>query len=346
MPVALEPLQIGALTVDWPVMLAPMAGYTDLPFRRLCKRYGAGMVYTEVATVEGIIRGTPRTMHYLETYPQERPIGVQVYGANPDSIAQAAQEIERMGVFDLLDINCGCPARKITRRGAGVALMRAPEAIRNIVQAVRAATSLPLTVKTRLGLAPHRFNIDQVAHAVEQGGADAVVIHARFASDKHSGPVHWEALKQIKQALNIPVIGNGGIRRPQDAAAMLEQTGVDGVMIGRGAFGNPWIFEQIKQFFANGTYISPSWPERRAVIAEHLELLYARAVDEGRWRKRRRVTAELVACRKFRSHLIHYLSGINGVSELRRKLDTLDSRAAIMAAVDDLLAQESGPPVR
>lgn len=335
--ITLAALKIGVLDVGWPVMLAPMAGYTDLPFRRMCKRYGAGMVFTEVVTVEGVIRYNSRTMRYLKTMPEERPVGAQVYGTNPDSMAQAARVFETMGVFDLIDINCGCPVPKITRRGAGVALMREPEAIKTIVQAVRAATSLPVTVKTRIGVAPHLLNVDEVTHAAEEGGADVVTVHARFASEGHTGPARWDVLKRVKQARNIPVIGNGGVGCAQDAAAMLEQTGVDGIMVGRGAFGNPWIFDEIRCLFNDEPYTPPTLQERRAVIAEHLELLYQRVVDEGRWRIRQHVTPESVACRKFRSHLIYYLSGISGVGALRRKLGTLDSRAGTLEAVDRLL---------
>ncbi|MBN1934345.1 MAG: tRNA dihydrouridine synthase DusB [Anaerolineae bacterium] len=334
----LKSLQIGSLTVDFPLILAPMAGYTELPFRLLCKRYGAGLVFTEVATVEGIARGTPRTLHYLQTAPQERPVGAQVYGTNPNAMAEAARAIEAMGTFDLIDINCGCPVRKIVRHGAGAALMGDPAQIERIVRAVRAATSLPVTVKTRLGLAPHRFDIDEVARAAEAGGADALSVHARFASAGHGGPAQWDALERVRRACSILLIGNGGVRNGQDVLDMLAQTGVDGVMIGRAALGNPWIFDEVRHALENRPYTPPLMQERRAVIVEHLDGLYERSVAEGGWRKRQRATAELVACRKFRAHLICYLAGLPGVSGLRGRLAELNTRQSILDAVDAVLA--------
>lgn len=337
MTVKLEPLQIGSLTVDCPILLAPMAGYSELPFRLLCKRYGAGLVFTEVATVEGIARGTPRTLHYLQTVPEERPVGAQIYGTDPNAMAEAARAIEAMGAFDLIDINCGCPVRKIVRHGAGAALMGNPAQIERIVRAVRAATSLPVTVKTRLGLAPHRFDVDEVVRAAQAGGADALSVHARFASAGHAGPAQWDALKRVRQVCSIPLIGNGGVRNGQDVLDMLAQTGVDGVMVGRAALGNPWIFDEIRHTLANKPYAPPSMQERRAVIVEHLDGLYERSVAEGRWRQRR-VTAELVACRKFRAHLIYYLAGLSGVGALRRQLAGLNTRQSILEIVDAVLA--------
>ncbi len=338
LPIKLAPLRIGTLTVDFPFMLAPMAGYTELPFRLLCKRYGAGLVFTEVATVEGIIRSTPRTLHYLQTVAAERPVGAQIYGTNPASMAEAARVIEAIGTFDLIDINCGCPVRKIVRHGAGVALMNNPSQIERIVRAVRTATSLPVTVKTRLGLVPQRPDIGQVAHAAESGGANALTVHARFASERHNGPARWDILAQVKQTCSIPVIGNGGVRCAQDALDMLTQTGVDGVMIGRGAIGNPWIFDEIHHILENKPYTPPTPDERRAVIIEHMEMLYARSEEEGRWRKRQRSSAEQVACQKFRAHLLYYLAGWPGIGMVRRQLSELNTRAAIIDLVDHILA--------
>lgn len=334
----IAPLRIGELVIDVPLLLAPMAGYTRLPFRAICKRLGCGLVFTEVVTAEGILRRSPQTMRFLESLPEERPVAAHIYGSNPDSMAGAAQVIESLGRFDLIDINCGCPVPKVMRKGSGAALMQEPARIRAIVQAVSRATSLPVTVKTRLGISRELFNISEVAQAIEEGGGSAIFLHARFASDKHSGPADWEALKRIKKERSIPVIGNGGITQARHAAAMLQQTGVDGVMIGRAAIGNPWLFREINALWAGMPYHPPSREERRATISAHLHMLYELTMVENETRQPRRQATERDVCRRFRGHLVAYLSGMPGSRNLRQHLMEMDSMAAVMAAVDQVLA--------
>ncbi|NOZ20452.1 MAG: tRNA dihydrouridine synthase DusB [Planctomycetes bacterium] len=310
----ISPLQIGNLAIPFPVCLAPMSGYTKRPFRVICRRYHCGLVFTEVTNANAIARRAKRTMHFLESAPEERPIAAHIYGANADSLAGAAEVIESLGTFDLIDINCGCPVPKITRKGAGVVLMRDPEKLRDILQAVSSAVSIPVTVKTRTGISQNQCNISEVAHAVEEGGASAIFLHARVADAEHSGPVDLDMLKRIKQERTIPIIGNGGISEPEHASHMLRETGVDGVMVGQAAIGNPWIFDAIHCHLTGRSYRPPSSDERYGVIVEHLHQLHEliELGERSRKRKRTRGNPELAACRRFRAHLVKYLSGIPG----------------------------------
>jgi tRNA-dihydrouridine synthase B len=335
--VKLKPLQIGNLTVDPPILLAPMSGYTKAPFRAICRRYRCGLVFTEVTSAKGIARRSRRSLRFLETFPGERPIGAHIYGAEIGILVRAARVIESLGRFALIDINCGCPVPKVMKRGCGAALMRDPQKIHDIVQAVSQTVALPVTVKTRLGLSPESANVLEVAHAAEEGGAKAITVHARFASDKHHGPADWEALKRVKAERAIPVIGNGGVREARHALEMIAQTGVDGVMIARAAIGNPWLFDEIDHLWTGQPYTPPSDEERRAVIAEHLHGLGRLIEIENQVRTPNQTTNERIACHRFRGHLTRYLAGRPGLRELRRNLNETASIEAILAAVDQIL---------
>ena len=241
----IKPVNIGSLTVDFPIMLSPMAGYTDAAFRSLCRDFNCGMIYTEVITCRGVVHDSKLTRHMLDTFPNEHPIAGHIYGSEPEIMAEAAAKIEEMGRYDTIDVNCGCPVRKIVAKGAGAALMHDPEKICAIVSAIKKSVSLPVTIKTRLGPTPEMMNISEIAQAAEEAGADGIAIHARFTSAQHSGEADWNALAQIKSERAIPVFGNGGIQTAEDALRMISETGVDGVLIGRAAIGNPWIFDEI-----------------------------------------------------------------------------------------------------
>jgi tRNA-dihydrouridine synthase B len=332
-----KPLQIGALTIDPPILLAPMSGYTKAPFRAICRRHRCELVFTEVTSAKGIARRSRRSLRFLETFPGEQPTGAHIYGDDIDVLAHAARVIESLGRFALIDINCGCPVPKVMNRGCGAALMRDPQKIHDSVQAVSQATSLPVTVKTRLGLSPESANVSEVAHAAEAGGAKAITVHARFASDKHRGPADWEALKRVKAERAIPVIGNGGIQEARHALEMMAQTGVDGVMIARAAIGNPWIFDEIHHLWADRPYTPPSTAERRAIIAEHLHGLSRLIEIENQGHPPRQTTNERIACQRFRGHLTRYLAGTPGLKSLRQNLGEMQSIEAIMEAVDQIL---------
>jgi tRNA-dihydrouridine synthase B len=336
--VNIQPLKIGNLTIETPLILAPMAGYTDLVLRSLCRRFGCGLTFTEITNAEGIVRGQRPTLHILETAPDEYPVAAHIYGSNPDVMAKAAADVEKLGRFHMIDINCGCPVRKIIAKGAGVALMKSPEKIGAIVRAVKQAVSFPVTVKTRLGLSPNRVNISEVAQAVEEAGGSAIFIHVRFASAKHAGDAAWDILAKIKSERTIPVVGNGGITIPEDVPRMFSETGVDGVMIGRAAIGHPWIFRDASCLLTEHPLPRLSLVERRAVVAEHLAEFVKLKDIERKWkRKSARVTSEELAVRHFTGHLIAYLRGCKSQGEWKRNLQSLHTIADVMSVVDTVL---------
>ena len=254
-------------------------------------------------------------------------------------MVEAAQYIENLGRFDWIDLNCGCPVRKVVRRGAGAALMKEPEQIGAMVRAVKKAVSLPVSVKTRIGFSPAFPDHLTIAKIVEDAGADMIAVHGRYACDFHKGEANWEKLGEIKQALKIPVIGNGGINTPEDAAEMVRVSGVDGVMIGRGAVGNPWLFNQIKNSQAP-TQSVPTLGQRREVIETHLLRLVemTTATAQGR-RCKTKYLPELSACLHFRPHLAQYMKGLRGRRELLQHLNEMREVKMVMTAVDKVLEQ-------
>jgi len=333
----LNPLSIGPVTLDLPVMLAPMAGYTNYPFRLLCRQHHCALTFTEMVVSEGIVRRSPRTMHYLESFEDERPVGAHIYGHDPDSLVEAAEVVESLGRFDLIDLNGGCPVPKIRRRGAGVGLMKDPAQLFHIVSRMAAAVSLPITVKTRTGLSTKAANLSEVAAACEEGGAKALFVHARLASNVHRGPPDLETLARVKEELSIPVIGNGGITEPEHALDMIRKTGVDGVMIGRASIGNPWFFDRMHCALTGEAFVPPTRQERRDTMAEHLQGLHESILREEKTRRRRRRTAEQVACQRFRSHMVKYLGGLRNIGEMRRRLSSLDTIEQVLEIVDAVL---------
>lgn len=332
-----DSLRIGKVMIDVPVMLAPMAGFTNPPFRNISRKLGSGLTFTEMVPAEGVRRRLPQTMAYLETLPEEGPVAAHIYGHDPEAFAAAARIIESLGRFDIIDINCGCPVRKVAGRGEGVALMREPEKIREIVRKVREAASLPVTVKTRIGISPSEFNISEVARAIEDGGAQAIFLHGRFADQRHSGPVHLDAIGRVKAERSIPVIGNGGVRDAESASEMIGRTGVDGIMIGQAAIGNPWVFDEIRCWWQGSPYIPPSTNERLQVISEHLRGLCEHMAARNEIRKRPNPNVERLACEAFRAHLAGYLRGTRGIKNLQRNLMRMTSIEEVLDAVSSIL---------
>jgi tRNA-dihydrouridine synthase B len=331
------PLNIADLTFDSPFILAPMAGYTDLSFRRICRRMGAALVFTEVTTAEGVRRRSPKTLHYLQSSPEERPVAAHLYASDAAALAAAAEVIDLLDRFALLDINCGCPVPKIARRGAGAALIEEPGKIGKMVRAVREATNLPVTVKTRLGTRRVRPRIKEILTAVEDSGGAAIFIHGRYAEDRHGGEADWEAIAEIKREASIPVIGNGGIENAAAALDKLQTCRVDGVMIGRAAVGNPWIFAEAKSLLEGKPFTPPTPAERFRVIAEHLENLHRSKVAEARVRKRDPAGAGRAACREFYGHLVNYLASTPGLRELRRKIAHTENPETLLRDIAALL---------
>ncbi len=332
-----------------PVFLAPMAGFTDAAMRRICHAFGAALSYTEMVSALGLLRASDRTWHLLETLPGEGPVAAHLYGAHPAEMADAAAAVWRSERFAAIDINAGCPMRKITANGCGAALMPHPGRIGAMVAAMRAAMPLPVTVKTRVGLKPDCVLVHEILRAAEEAGAAALAVHGRFAASVHSGPVALDLLAAVKAAARIPVIGNGGIRCAADARRMVRETGVDAVMVGRAAMGNPWLFGDIHAAFTHAG--EPPVPPRRrsaaeirAVLDDHLAA--ARELQE-RIRARQRLPArvldpEAAVALTFRCHLFRYLAGMPGAARLRGCMGALHTIADIRAAAAACLGQEAG----
>jgi tRNA-dihydrouridine synthase B len=263
-------MKIAHLHLKTTVLLAPMAGITDLPYRRVMKRFGAGLVFTEMVSANGLIRAGKRTRELLLSREEERPLGLQLFGDDPEVVAEAARQVRNDG--DLLDLNLGCPVPKVVRSGAGSALMRDPQKVGRMVAAVRRATDLPVTVKMRSGWDGNSVNYLEVARIAVAEGAAAVTLHPRTRSQGFGGRSDWDQIRRLKEALPVPVIGSGDIFTAADAVAMSTQTGCDAVMIGRGGYGNPWLIRDILALQAGDRPTPPTPAERLAVADGHLDL--------------------------------------------------------------------------
>ncbi len=331
------PLQLGSLEINFPVGLAPMAGISNSIFRSICKDFHCGFSFTE--TINAV---EPTQEYYLSherlvVEYEETPLGAQIFGSIPETMAESALQIEKLGRFDMIDINCGCPAPKIVAKGAGAALMNSPKLIGEIVRAVSSAVSVPVTLKTRIGVSPRKNNIVDIARAAEEGGASAITIHSRYATDKHDGPADWKTLRRIKSLISIPVIGNGGISDAEDAVEMFKKTGVDGVMIGRAAVGNPWIFKNI-HCLINGNEIDRHTSlDRLKVVIKHLEGL-TELMKKERHFPGKAFMPERKAALHFRTFLVKYLDGFDGNLRLRKKLPTMDSPHEIIEELKSLIS--------
>lgn len=334
------PFRIGSIEIPGIAVLAPMAGITDLNFRLLCKERGCAFVYTELVSAEGLLRGVRNAIRLVETTPAERPVGVQLYGHDPARLAEAAAWVEAEVPCDLIDLNMGCPVPKVVTKGAGAALMRDPKLVEQLVRAVSDAVRLPVTAKTRSGWTEKEINAVDVARAIEQGGGRCVALHARTRAQRHDGPVDWDLLAEVKRAVSVPVIGNGGVTDWRIALQMREQCGVDAVMIGRGAIGNPWIFEQVEDAWAGRAVREPTFAERFAVASRHVE---AEVATFHRWsdRDRERAEAERRAVSFVRSHLVHYVRGLPGAGEFRRRLNSLNTLELTVAALAQVFSAEN-----
>ena len=322
-------MKIGPLSLANNLFLAPMAGVTDLPVRLLARAFGAGLCFTEMVSAEGLVRNSGRSFDYLESSPEDRPLGVQLFGADPAVLGEAAAIAAERGA-DLIDINAGCPVRKVVGTGAGGALMRDPGRFAAVVESVRAATRLPVTVKIRSGWGPGEITALQIARIARDRGADAVTVHPRTVRQGFGGAADWGIIAQVRAYVDIPVIGSGDIRRPRDARAMLEETGCDGVMVVRGALGNPWIFRDITTFLSDGTILPPPDPmEREAVIRRHLAL-HVRRCGEG------------AGIRAFRKHLLWYTKGLKGGSGFRKAACSVEGMDELLAMISRYLRACAG----
>lgn len=334
-------MQLGAIKIKFPFWLAPMAGYTDAAFRSVCHEFGGGLFYTEVAVAQGLVRHSKPSWHLLETFDHEGPMVGHIYGSDPDVMAETAAMIEQTGRFVAIDINAGCPVRKIVAKGAGAALIRNPDHIGTIVQRVREAVSLPVMVKTRIGYLKDQPRIQEIARAVEDAGASALAIHGRYATQQHRGPVDWECIHQIKQQCSLPIIGNGGLFTAEEAVNMLRHYALDGVMIARGAVGNPWIFEDAERILKGLPPKTRDLEALREVMRLHLERLVALKQIEAGCRRRRDFDADRGAALHFRCHLVKYFSHLRNWNDIRRSLNAITSTDDVLKAIDTVIARQS-----
>ena len=299
----LKPLKIGDLVLAHNVVLAPLAGITNLPFRILCRREGAALAFTEMVSVNGLVREGANTLALLKSLPEDRPLGIQLFGDTPRSLAEAARMVEGHG--DLLDINMGCPVRKVVGTGAGSALLREPRKIAGIIRAVRAATRLPLTVKIRSGWHCGDDSYLEIARIAEAEGCDAITLHPRSRAQMFSGHADWSQIARLKESVAIPVLGSGDLFSGFDCLNMLRETGCDGVMVARGALGAPWIFRQVAELAATGILTAVTNLQRVEAMRQHLEL-FCREVGEP------------VAVREMKKHVGWYARGFAGAADIRR----------------------------
>lgn len=307
------------------VVLAPLAGITNLPFRILCRREGASLAFTEMVSVNGLVREGAKTLAMLQSCQEDRPLGIQLFGDTPGHLAEAARMVEGHG--DLLDINMGCPVRKVVGTGAGSSLLREPLKVAAIIRAVRAATSLPLTVKIRSGWHCGDDNFLEIGRIAEAEGCDAITLHPRSRSRMFAGQADWNQIRELKQGLSIPVIGSGDLFSAHDCLRMLAETACDGIMIARGALGAPWIFRQVLELGQGCMAAPPSNAERADAIRQHLELY-------GRW------YGEAVAAREMKKHLGWYARGFAGAADIRRDAN----RACSTADIHELSERIRGIP--
>lgn len=315
-------MRIGNVELKNKVILAPMAGVSDLPFRLLCKEQGAGMTSMEMISAKAILYNNKNTESLLDIHPMEDKVSLQLFGNDPKIMAEIAKRIEERP-FSVLDINMGCPVPKIVNNHEGSALMKNPELVYEIVRSISEAISKPVTVKIRKGFDEEHVNAVEVAKAAEAGGAKAVAVHARTREQFYAGNADWSIIKAVKEALKIPVIGNGDITCGEDAKRMLLETGCDAVMIGRAAQGNPFIFKEVTSYLEGIPYEAPSKEEIRETILRHADLQLE-------------YKGEFVGIREMRKHLSWYLKGFPGACALRKNINEMETFSSLKAIVDKI----------
>ncbi len=321
-------IQIGSLKIDSLVALAPMAGVADRAFRELCVEHGAGYVITELISAKGVSRGDKGSHELLLLGEKEHPCAIQLFGDEPDTMADAA--IKALAYHpEVIDINMGCPAPKVSGHGSGSALMKTPELAYEIVKQVVSAVPVPVTAKIRAGWDDDSINAPEIAMLCEKAGASAIAVHGRTKKQMYSPPVNLEVIRDVKKSVSIPVIGNGDICSPLDAEKMFEYTGCDMVMVGRGAMGNPWIFEEINAYLKNGTLLPRvSIEERMKTMLSHIERLC-------------KYKGEFIGMREARKHTAWYMKGLRGAAEYRRQSSTLTTFDDIKALAQRVIAENS-----
>ena len=313
---------------EFPLLLAPMEDVSDPPFRRLCKLHGADMLYSEFISSEGLIRDAIKSRQKLDIFDYERPIGIQIFGGDEEAMALSAKIVATVR-RDLVDINFGCPVKKVVSKGAGAGVLKDIDLMVRLTKAVVRSTDLPVTVKTRLGWDESSINIEEVAERLQDVGISALTIHARTRSQMYKGHSDWSYIAKVKNnpRIHIPIFGNGDIDSPQKALEYRNKYGVDGIMIGRAAIGYPWIFREIKHYFATGELLSPpTIADRVAAARNHL-------IWSVEWKGERQGVLEM------RRHYANYFKGLPNFKEHRQRLVTLDSAAEIVTALEEIVAK-------
>ncbi|WP_427339267.1 tRNA dihydrouridine synthase DusB [Caloranaerobacter sp. DY30410] len=319
-------MRIGNVETKNNVFLAPMAGITDMAFRLICSELGAGLVYSEMISSKGLYYEDKKTYELMKIDENERPIALQIFGHEPDIMAHVVSSVlNKRDDIDIIDINMGCPAPKIVKNGDGSALLKEPKIVRQIVRAVVKASNKPVTVKIRMGWDEKNINAVEIAKIIEDEGASLVVIHGRTREQFYSGKANWDIIREVKNNVSIPVVGNGDIFTPEDAKRMIDYTGCDGVMIGRGSQGNPWIFKRTVALIKNGEEIPPPTNREKIDMAiRHLELLTS-------------LKGEKIAVREMRKHIGWYIKGMSNASDMRRRINTIDNKDEIIDVLNKYL---------
>lgn len=304
--------KIGSVEIENPFVLAPMAGVTDLPFRGLCKEQGAGLICTEMVSAKAISFHNKNTKALMEINPKEHPVSLQLFGNEPELMAEVARSIEEQP-FDILDINMGCPVPKVVNNGEGSALLKDPALIGKIVREISHAIKKPVTAKIRIGFEGYDVDPVEIAKIIEDAGGAAVAVHGRTRQQYYAGEANWEVIGRIKDAVSIPVIGNGDVESPLKAEKMMKDTGCDGIMIGRAVRGNPWIFQEMNHYFETGELLEkPDPKEIREMILRH-----------ARWQIE--LKGEFTGIREMRKHVAWYTSGMRHSAGLRRESNTIEN---------------------
>ena len=320
-------MDIGQFHFDCPVFLAPMAGVTDTAYRVIAHELGCPLCYGEMVSSQGIHFRNEKTLAMLRSEPGERPLAIQIFAAKPEMAAEAAAFVEDLGTADILDFNMGCPAPKVVKNGEGSALMQEPERASAIMEAVRKAVRMPFTVKMRLGWDSEHINAVELAKRAEAAGVDAIAVHGRTRAQFYAGQADWEAIAEVKRSVSIPVIANGDVRSCSDLRRILEVTGADGVMIGRGAQGNPWIFRRLTHFLATGEEMPPpTLAERARVLLRHLDLLL-------------QYKGDYIGPREMRKHATWYTRGLKYGAVLRERFNKATERQDFVDVINQYMLE-------